>query len=204
MTQAADSLMAVFGYKRVKRCRCKYCKQPFAPTRPGDKVCSIDCGVSYGMKAAAKVRQSAEREVKRQTRAKLDALKTLQELAKEAEAAINRLVRIRDRDKPCVSCDRSASWGGQWHASHFKSVGSNSALRFNLWNIHKACSICNNHLSGNIDEYRKRLPSRIGLERVEWLDNHPRGRRYSAEYLRRLKRIANKRASMLEKRMVTS
>ncbi|MDG6786005.1 recombination protein NinG, partial [Glaesserella parasuis] len=47
-------------------------------------------------------------------------------------------------------------------------------LRFNEDNVHKQCSACNNHLSGNITEYRINLVRKIGVERVEALESyHP-------------------------------
>jgi hypothetical protein len=48
--------------------------------------------------------------------------------------------------------------------------GQGSALRFNEINCHKQCSACNDHLSGNIAEYRIELIRRIGLSLVEWLE----------------------------------
>ena len=89
---------------------------------------------------------------------------------------------------------------GQWHGSHFRSVGAASAVRFNLWNIHKACSICNHHLSGNIAGYKPRLIQKIGLEKVEWLESQNQVVRHDIEYLKRYKRVMGKRLRMLEKR----
>ena len=178
--------------------KCKECGTKFQPRGSFDPVCSsIECKVAYGLKVAAKSKAKREAEAKRKAaeqrkadKEKLEEMKPLSKLAKEAEHWINRIARIRDKDMPCISCDRPHSWNGQWHASHYKSVGSNSALRFNLSNIHKACSICNNHLSGNIAEYARRLPGRIGMERFRFIENHPRERKYSREYLIRLKAVA--------------
>ena len=49
-------------------------------------------------------------------------------------------------------------------------------MRFEEENCHKQCVKCNQHLSGNTVEYRKRLIDRIGLERVEAIeaDQEPR------------------------------
>ena len=35
--------------------------------------------------------------------------------------------------------------------------GAMPSLRFNTHNVHKQCSACNNHLSGNMIEYRINL-----------------------------------------------
>ena len=191
---------------------CPECRAKYQPVRQMQPCCeNEECKASFAIRhieASRKRRQmqrvKAERiagiEDRKTVKLKLEKLKPLSKLAKEAERWINRIARIRDKDKPCISCDRPHSWNGQWHASHYKSVGSNSALRFNLSNIHKACSICNNHLSGNIAEYARRLPDRIGMERFRFIENHPRERKYSREYLIRLKAVAMRWCKRLERR----
>jgi len=40
--------------------------------------------------------------------------------------------------------------------------------------VHRQCSVCNNHKSGNAILYRKGLIERIGEEAVKWLEGpHP-------------------------------
>ena len=172
------------------RC-CRICKSLFQPRKALQNVCSFECEVKLGIVMAErskKRREQSERmaEVasRKIIRMKLEKLKTVSQLAKEVEQWINKIARLRDKDEPCISCDRQADWGGQWHASHFKSVGANSALRFNLLNIHKA----------------RRLPNRIGVERFRFIENHPRNRKYSREYLLRLKAVAMRWYKRLERR----
>ena len=38
-----------------------------------------------------------------------------------------------------------------WHIGHYYSVGSSPALRYDRLNTHIQCSVCNTHLSGNIN-----------------------------------------------------
>ena len=192
--------------------KCPECGDKFVPERQMQPCCrKSECEISFAIRhiEATRKRRQMQRakderiagiEDRKTVKEKLEKLKPLSKLAKEAEHWINRIARIRDKDMPCISCDRPHSWNGQWHASHYKSVGSNSALRFNLLNIHKACSICNNHLSGNIAEYARRLPDRIGIERFGLIENHPRERKYSREYLIRLKLIAMRWCKRLERR----
>lgn len=172
---------------------CKACREPFMAYKSTRMVCSPDCAAAF---AKAK-REKAERAADREKRAKL---KTRSDWLKEAQAQVNRYVRLRDAHLPCASCDRPASWGGQWHASHFRSVGAASAVRYSLWNIHKACSICNNHKSGNLSEYEPRLRARIGDAKVDWLRTQNQRTDYSIDYLRRLKAIFSKKANRLAKR----
>jgi hypothetical protein len=95
-------------------------------------------------------------------------LKTRSELAQEAQVAVNAYVRLRDADLPCVSCGRHHQ--GQYHAGHYMSRGARPDLRFDLDNIHKQCSPCNEHLSGNISNYRIELVKRIGQAGVDRLE----------------------------------
>ena len=120
---------------------------------------------------------------KREHRAALVAAKPLSYWQAKAQAAFNVWIRVRDVAEPCISCERPASWHGQWHASHFHSVGSHPELRFDRDNVHKACSICNKHLSGNISGYRPRLIARIGMERFDLLEGPHPAAHYTREQL---------------------
>ena len=180
--------------------KCKVCGSEFTPAKPMQKVCSLACALSIASLAKAKRERTALAADKRATREKLDAMKTRADWAKEAQAEVNRYVRLRDVNMGCVSCDKPATWDGQWHASHFRSVGAASAVRFHLWNIHKACSVCNNWLSGNLSEYEPRLREKIGWEKVDWLRTQNQVVSYSVEYLKRLKSVFAKKANRLVKR----
>jgi hypothetical protein len=50
------------------------------------------------------------------------------------------------------------------------SRGARPDLRFDLDNIHKQCAPCNEHLSGNIANYRIELVKRIGQAGVDRLE----------------------------------
>jgi hypothetical protein len=117
-----------------------------------------------------KQRKEADMAERRETKERREKLKSRADYMREAQAEVNAYVRLRDANLGCVSCEKPATWQGQWHASHFRSVGSSPHLRFDMRNIHKACSVCNNHLSGNIINYRPELIRRIGLEAVESLE----------------------------------
>lgn len=74
-------------------------------------------------------------------------------------------IRKRDEGQSCISCDSQANQAG-----HYYSAGHYPALEFNPDNVHLQCTRCNMFLSGNLIEYRKRLLSRIGEERIEKLN----------------------------------
>jgi len=134
------------GKKRLRK--CKVCRTPFEPGPGLVNWCSIEHGVILAEQRLAKKKAADVRQAAAQVRREKQDAKPLSWYLDATQADMNAYVRlVRDVDEPCISCGRPASWAGQWHASHYKSRGSNSALRFNLWNLHKACSICNNHLS---------------------------------------------------------
>jgi len=168
------------------------CGERFLAMRPMQAACSPACAA---LMAIAK-RLKAERHADHQRRIEL---KPLSWFEKRAEEAVNRYVRIRDAHLGCVSCDKPATWDGQWHASHWRSVGAASATRFNLWNIHKACSECNRFKSGNIHEYR--IQERIGEDKAAWLKTQNQIVRYQREYLERLAIVFRRKAARLQKRL---
>ncbi|TEW24926.1 recombination protein NinG, partial [Histophilus somni] len=109
-----------------------------------------------------------EKEERAKIKAVKERLKSRSERLKELQGVFNRFIRLRDKNLPCISCGRYHQ--GQWHAGHYRSVGACPELRFNEDNVHKQCSVCNNHKSGNVIEYRINLVAKIGVERVEFLE----------------------------------
>lgn len=186
--------------KEPKPRTCKVCRNSFQPSRMGQKVCSPACALSLAKSERAKEEKRQQVLERKALRERKERIKSRQDWLREAQASVNRYVRLRDAHLGCVSCDRPAAWDGQWHASHLRSVGAASAVRFHLWNIHKACSICNNHLSGNLAHYRPRLVERIGADRVDWLESQTQLVRYDAAYLKRLKQVFAKKANRQERR----
>lgn len=188
---------------RAKKCANRACRAPYMPDprTPFKNWCSDDCAHTIAMDKLAKQKLAkAKAERAEDKRRKQDGMKMSDRL-ELVQKLVNRAAVLRDNADGCISCDKGPWWnGGVWHGSHFKSVGSNSALRFNLLNIHKACSQCNWHMGGNIANYEPRLALKIGPERLEWLKNHPRGREYSVEYLTRLARVMRRLIKRYERR----
>ena len=157
------------------------------------------------MLARAAEKKAKEKEQRKADRARKDALKPVSRWEDECRQIVQKLARIRDRDDGCISCHMGPNYGGQWHGSHYRSVGASSNTQFLLWNIHKACAQCNKFKGGNREGYRPRLIKKIGLERVEWLDaqNHVTKRSGPTyiEYLKRFKKVMGKRLRRMEKRM---
>ena len=186
---------------KPKTCKNPACRASFVPQRLGQAVCSPKCGLAIKDVNQAKARKSLAQVGRADIKVRKEALKSRGDHAKEAQAVINRYVRLRDAHLGCISCDKPATWGGQWHCSHFRSVGAAAHLRFNLWNMNKSCSQCNAHLSGNIMVYRPRLVEKIGAEKVEWLECNQDLVRHEVPYLKRLKAVFTKKAKRLEARI---
>ena len=144
--------------------------------------CDVDCMAAHGMQKAREAKAKKER---KKTRAAKERLKTLSDHAREAQQAFNAWIRERDARLPCISCGRHHQ--GQYHAGHYRTVGSHPELRFEPLNVHKQCAPCNNHKSGNIVEYRINLLDRIGKEALEWLEGPHKPRKYRAEELKEIK-----------------
>jgi hypothetical protein len=188
------------GPKQIA-CKNRACRKRFVPDPLWLRCCSEECGVVIGLEAVAKRKAAKEKAERAVDRKKKKEQKTPAQLAEPVRKLAQKYAVLRDRDYGCISCDKGAHWtGGVWHGSHFKSVGSNSALQFNLLNINKACAQCNYFLAGNIAPYETRLRQKIGDVRVDWLKNHPRSREYTPEYLDRLASILRKKIKRLERR----
>jgi len=74
---------------------------------------------------------------------------------KKLQDEINKIVRLIDQDKGCVSCEHGwdSNFTRQAHAGHRYSVKAHPEIRYNLFNIFKQCFICNCKLSGNERDY---------------------------------------------------
>ena len=87
-------------------------------------------------------------------------------LRKKAGFYFRKYIRLRDQHKGCVSCPSTKVE----HASHFYSGGHYPPLEFNENNVHGSCVRCNTFLSGNLNEYRKRITQRITEDDLKELD----------------------------------
>ena len=164
---------------------CKVCKAHYTPQKMGQKVCSPTCAISLGVSVRGKAVKVAMVKERRETRARLETLKSRSQWAREAQTSFNAFIRARDADQPCISCGRHHQ--GQYHAGHYLSVGARPELRFNEFNVHKQCAPCNTHLSGNAVLFRRALLAKLGLDLVEWLEGPHDPRRDTVDHLKALK-----------------
>lgn len=177
----------------ARKCTLKTCRSELPSKADSDKwqavgFCDDGCMAMHGL---SKAKKQAERKRKAD---ELGIKKRNQEFkkkvvnedrgywTKKAQAAFNAFIRAEDAKEPCISCQRFHD--GQYHAGHYRTVGGHGELRFEEDNCHKQCSVCNNHLSGNIADYRINLVKKIGLSRVEWLEGPHNPKKYSIEDLK--------------------
>lgn len=189
---------------------CPICTNEYLPWSSTQKTCNeIPCAMAFAKKQAA---EKSAREIRKQERLQRDdlrerreRLKGVAEWQKEAQTAFNRYIRWRDYHKPCVSCGGTLQHNGNYttgsavDASHYRSRGAASHLKFNVFNVHSACTRCNRQLSGNAVEYRIRLIERIGITLVERIESDNTPRKFTIDYLKRVKAIFTRRARHYEK-----
>lgn len=176
---------------KIKTKKCKICREPFIPRNTIQPTCfKFECQLAYGIQAADRAKQRAEKIQRVKTREAKEAIKPLRKWMKEAQDAINRWVtKIRDADQPCISCEQYAE---RYDAGHYRSRGAASHLTFNEDNIHKQCSRpCNKDLSGNIVAYRIGLVKKIGLARVQDLEYDNKPHKWTIEEAKAVKKKYN-------------
>lgn len=188
----------------LRRTRCPSCK---AKLEAGQRI-HPECIDAYAEKQAAKAALKAQREARArakvdraQTRARKRALEKISDVEERCRKIVQEIARIRDRHLGCISCDKPANWDGQWHGSHYRSHGGCSSLQFHLWNINRACWICNKLYSGRVDMQKVEIVRRYGQERLDWLDSQPKSKKFTRDYLERFQAVMGKRRNRLKKRM---
>lgn len=187
--------------------KCKHCKER---TDKRGKLLHDDCVDAWwqvnkeklAAKAARKRALDAKAQRAKDRRAKEEA-KTLPMLHKEARLWFNRWIRLRDADKPCISCGKPPPDLSGLHAGrdcgHFRSVGSAGHLRYTEDNAAGQCVHCNQYLAGNYAGFRKGQIERIGLARVEELENDNRPEKWQRDQVRGIRDEYKRRCKALEK-----
>ena len=172
--------MTIEPDKKIKICRV--CDAPFLPFRTTQATCSQSCALQDARNKLEKKRQT---EWRREKKKRLDSLKSRSDWLKDAQKAFNAYIRKRDEGKGCISCGYQSA--GQYHAGHYRTVKAASHLRFNEDNCHLQCAQCNNFESANLIEYRISLVKKIGLERVEALENDNRVIKWTVDEIKEIR-----------------
>lgn len=160
--------------------KCKVCKDKFTPKYSSlQKTCGKPyCAIEHSREVRRKERKNWKKKEKEKLLTKTDYVKQLQVL-------VNRFVRLRDKDKPCISCNKPLK--SKFDAGHYRSVGGSPELRFDEKNINAQCVSCNQHLHGNLINYRIGLIRRFGIKHVDYLEQNHKAKHYSIEEIKDLK-----------------
>lgn len=150
-----------------KKKKCVVCGTEFDQYNSLQKVCGINCSIKYSKKKNEIQRKKDER--KRMDLMK-EELMTTSDWKLKLQKTFNEFIRIRDKEKGCISCGTSLI-NRKFDAGHFYA-STYEGLRYNELNVHGQCVPCNRNLHGNIHEYRKRITNRITPEQLKWLDDN--------------------------------
>lgn len=184
-------MLASVRAKKPKK--CAHCSTEFTPTfNTTQKVCSPACALASAPVNQVRARKALADIERREIKVRKEKLKSRADQLREAQAAVNEYVRLRDAHLPCISCDSTPNdndlmTGSRWDAGHYRSVGACPELRFEPLNIHRQCVKCNRNLSGNAVEYRIRLVQRIGAEKVAWLEGLHAPCKYTVDEIKAIK-----------------
>ena len=172
--------------------RCQNCKSVFIPKTFLQKYCleRPECVEIF-------IKKAKETQWK-QKKATLKAdLMTVQDHLKLAQSVFNKWIRARDLNNPCISCGQKIN--GVTHASHYKSQGGHSNVRFNEDNVWSSCYKCNVQLSGNLLEYRKALLTILGFEKLEQLETESmKPKQWTIDECKEINKIYKRKIKELE------
>ena len=141
--------------------KCKNCKEKFEPIKFLQKYCLKDECIRVFVE---KTKEKAWKEKKQKMQQELE---TVQDYIKMTQIIFNKYIRLNDKllNNPCFSCRRPL--GDKYDAGHFWNANNHWNVRFDERNVHSQCVHCNQHLHGNLLEYRKQLEFYYG---ISWLN----------------------------------
>lgn len=175
---------------KQKLSKCRVCRQPFARRSISHKACSVECSLILVDKDKERDRKRREATQRKQIAQRKEAVKSLSDIAADVQVVFNKYIRERDiaAGHGCISCGTKANV--QYAAGHYRSRGASGALRFNEDNVFLQCNkTCNSEKSGNAIEMRKGMIQRIGIERVEAIENSNETKKWTREELYALKEL---------------
>ena len=194
--------------KPRKRCKNPDCREWFNPAFQNQTWCCAECGTVIALAKREKDRhnaiQAAERRRKDEAQQERRSLKVrklavqpLSHFHKQTQAAFNEYIRTRDIADPCISCGRHHE--GKYDAGHYRTRGASPSTRYDETNCHKQCVPCNQHLSGNIENYTPRLIEKIGQEAFDRLMGPHPVIKWTREELQELARYYREKTRELRK-----
>jgi DNA-directed RNA polymerase subunit N (RpoN/RPB10) len=190
---------------KPKKCVCG-CGDSFIPRRSTDKWLNSDhykhwlLNTPQGQREIERKALRAKKQVQKDERVKdnviREKLKTLGQYESDAKKEIQKWVRKRDSNLPCISCGTFTS--DLWDGGHFKKAEIYSGVIFDEMNIHRQCRKCNRFLGGNELNFREGLIARYGEDYVLNIEKkalETRNYKFNKEELKELRekyRLLNK------------
>lgn len=194
MMANAKNYLSQYG----KQCmaKCKFCKKPATNKFGLNYFCDTECAYKQARANQDKKAIKDIAEQRKRDRMRLTKLKTRSQWLSEAQAVFNKFIRLRDAKKNCISC--GGKLGEKYDAGHYKSRGAHPELRFEELNTHAQCVRCNQHLSGNLINYRKGLLVRIGEEKLNWIEGSHNPLKLSVDEIQELIKVYKIRCKELQ------
>lgn len=184
--------------------RCNYCRRKIdaSDAMYGNlkAFCNYVCLRNYASSNAGQ--KAVEKAYKAETAERKAKLKTRSEWLREAQNAFNAYVRLRDQNKPCISCGSvmtANKLGGLRDCGHMYSRGARPELRFRLDNTASQCVKCNRYLGGCVGDFMLGMRARWGDDRIDRLTQDQDHPKHTVEYLERVKDIFRRRANLYKK-----
>lgn len=191
---------------KLVSCKNRECRARFAPEPAWIKVCSPECGVIVGLQVVAKRKAAKDKAERAETKRRKQAIKTIPELKAEAQIVFNQAMRLQDElaGHGCICCGKFPTAqalsqpGGAWDACHYRSRGSADHARYIEDNVWRGLKDCN---TWGHKDYRGGLIARIGIKRVEALENNNATIKWTREFLEGIKTTYAARVKELKKQI---
>lgn len=192
---------------KVKRCKAPGCDNDFMPQRPRQRACCPTCALSIVAAANAKKVLAAAKLDRKETKAKLEKVKSTSTLKAEARTAFHAYIRARDvlAGLPCICCGKPFEPqrpGGSVDAGHYLSRGSHPNLAFSETNTNAQRKNCNRPGGTTAAAFRLGMIARYDLATVEALESDTEPRRFRADDYREIRRIYREKLCVLKLRYV--
>lgn len=139
--------------------------------------CDVECIIQYQRKPDVKEKAKAKikKEQRKKDKDRLEELTGRGGLYQKLQKLCNQWVnKVRDAEKPCCTCGNENP-EIKYDAGHYIAVGQDSAIRFDVTNIHRQCSVyCNQHGRGRPVEYSEFILQKYGQDHLDYLKDKSR------------------------------
>ncbi len=197
--------------KKCSSCKLPVDEWPIKPYSSLTKTCSVSCALDD-------IEKKKDKDFKQETRGmkKSFNLKDINWQHKQCRRAFNMLRKLqelkwfsdRGLQPVCISCGGELG-GDEWACGHFKTVGAQSALRYDPVNTYLQHNVrCNKNLSGDINGtatthgYKQGLVNRFGHEVassiIEYCDRNTAPVKWDAEIMESWRKEWNKQIRSIE------